>query len=94
MISNTALQNNVGSTDALKPPRTWVKVANPSVVQLQKLNQSDMEYDEVVEAFMTTLKPPSFSKKAKVLEVNRIQNLAMWQSYVVKRQTIGTCDQD
>ena len=34
------------------------------------------------------MKPPNFNNKVKIVNVERIQNLAMWQSYVVKRQTI------
>jgi poly [ADP-ribose] polymerase 10/14/15 len=49
-----------------------------------EIEQGDAEHDEVVKAFMKTLK----RRGGKVLKVERIQNLAMWQSYVVKRQTI------
>ena len=53
-------------------------------------------------AFLSTLRPPHFKKRVEVVKVERIQNLAMWQSYVVKRQTIcyretgqiGTQDND
>ena len=64
-------------------------MVDPSVVQLQKLRRKDLEYEKLLDAFMTTLKQPGYSKKVNVLEISRIQNLAMWQSYVVKRQTIG-----
>ena len=93
-IFTTALQNNVGSTDALNPPDTWDDVVDPSVVQLQKLRRKDIEYEKLLDAFMTTLKQPGYSKKVNVLEISRIQNLAMWQSYVVKRQTIGMSGDD
>jgi hypothetical protein len=82
------LQNNVGDTSALDPPAKWEAVDNPSVVQLHKLSKTDDEYQAVFDSFISTLKPPGFPKKTKVVEIQRIQNLAMWQSYVVKRQTI------
>jgi hypothetical protein len=82
------LQTNVGDTGTLDPPSYWDPVADPTVVQLQELKAGDDEYDAVVTDFMSTLHPPQFKKKANVIKVERIQNLAMWQSYVVKRQTI------
>jgi poly [ADP-ribose] polymerase 10/14/15 len=82
------LQSNVGDTGALDPPSSWDEVADPTVAQLHKLKEGDPERDQVVAAFLSTFKPPNFQKKAKVVQVDRIQNLAMWQSYVVKRQTI------
>ena len=82
------LQANVGDTGALDAPTSWDPVADPTVVQLQDLNRSDEEYQAVVTAFKRTLKPPKFNRKVTVVKVQRIQNLAMWQSYVVKRQTI------
>lgn len=82
------LQTKVGGTDALQAPSYWDDIDDPTIVQLHKLKQSDKEYDSVIEAFLSTLKLPRFSKKVKVVGIQRIQNLAMWQSYVVKRQTI------
>ena len=85
------LRTNVGDTGALDPPTYWEPVVDPSVVQLHKLSKDDDDGDEykiLLDAFMSTLKPPTFSKKVKIKEIHRIQNLAMYQSYVVKRQTI------
>jgi len=84
----SVLQSKVGGTDALQAPPNWDDIVDPTIVQLHKLKQSDREYDDVVKAFLLTLKPPKYRKKVKVIGVERIQNLAMWQSYVVKRQTI------
>ncbi|KAL3907684.1 MAG: hypothetical protein SGARI_003415 [Bacillariaceae sp.] len=42
----------------------------------------------VVQSFLSSLQPPKFNKKVKVKKVERVQHLAAWQSYVVKRQTI------
>jgi len=81
------LQTKVGSAD-LDAPLYWDDIKDPTIVQLHRLKQTDKEYKSVTEAFMSTLKPPKFNKKVKVVKVDRIQNLAMWQSYVVKRQTI------
>jgi hypothetical protein len=82
------LQNKVGDTDALAPPSTWVDITDPTVVELHKLSPGDDEREEVVTAFMSTLTPQKFDKKVKIVEVSRIQNLGMWQSYVVKLQTM------
>jgi poly [ADP-ribose] polymerase 10/14/15 len=78
------LQKNVGSdTSDLEPPGHWDPIADPLVVQRHKMKSSDQEYQLVASAFMKTL-----LGKAEILGIERIQNLAMWQSYVVKRQTV------
>jgi len=82
------LQKKVGDTGTLDPPPNWDDIVDPTVVQRHKLREGDPERNNVVKAFKSTLKPPGFPKKVKVVGVERIQNLAMWQSYVVKRQTI------
>jgi poly [ADP-ribose] polymerase 10/14/15 len=82
------LQAKVGDTGGLQAPSNWDDIVDPTVVQRHKLHKGDPEYDAVVRAFMSTLKPPGFKNKVKVIGVERIQNLGMWQSYVVKRQTI------
>jgi len=84
----TALQAKVGGTDALQAPSYWDAIIDPTIVQLHKLNHGDKERETVIKSFMATLQPPRFSKNVEVVGVERIQNLAMWQSYVVKRQTI------
>lgn len=83
-----ALKKNVGDAGALEPPSHWDDIKDPTVVQRHELKKGDPERDAVVKAFMSTLQPPNFSKNASVIKVERIQNLAMWQSYVVKLQTI------
>lgn len=75
---------NVGDVGALDPPSHWDAIVDPTVAQRHELQQGNDERDAVVKAFMATLNRPG----GKVLKVERIQNLAMWQSYVVKRQTI------
>jgi hypothetical protein len=81
------LQKSVGNTEALDPPSYWDQIADPTVAHLTKVAKDDAEYGEVVDAFLSTLKPPAFPRKVKVLEIMRIQNLAMWQSYVVSKHT-------
>jgi len=78
-----ALKKTVGDTGALDPPTYWDPIVNPTVVQQHEIKHGH-EYDAVVNAFKSTLA----NRSVKVVKVTRIQNLAMWQSYVVKRQTI------
>ena len=61
---------------------------DPSVVQKQPLKPGNGERTAVENAFLSTLRPPHFRHSVEVINVERIQNVAMWQSYVVKRQTI------
>lgn len=94
------LQLDLGGTGALGAPDHWDDIADPTIVQQHEVKKGDLEYDAVVKAFMSTLKYPQFDKNVQVVKVERIQNLAMWQSYVVKRQTIcyretnGNTDED
>ncbi|CAJ1958166.1 unnamed protein product [Cylindrotheca closterium] len=78
-----ALKRNVGDTDALNAPSHWNDVADPSVVQVQELKKEDSEYQKIERAFKSSL-----GRSAKISSIQRIENLAMWQSFVVKRQTI------
>lgn len=77
------LSTKVGDTSELDPPSHWEQFIEPTVVQLHELHQGDQERDSVVNAFLSSMNP-----KTRVLSVHRIQNLAMWQSYVVKRQSV------
>jgi len=83
-----ALQQNVGDAGALAAPPYWDPVHDPSVAQQHELRLGDPERTAVENAFLSTLRPPNFNKGVRVIKVERIQNLSMWQSYVVKRQTI------
>jgi len=76
-----------GASDALKPPATWSPLADPNTPQLVRLDPAKdaAEWKCAVDAFMATLSP-----SIKVVSVERIQNMPMWQSYAVKRQTILT----
>jgi len=78
------LQKKMGSgaTDALSTPAYWDNVADPMTPELTLLDDGD-EKRRCVQKFMSTL-PPS----VKVVDVQRVQNVSMWQSYAVKRSTI------
>lgn len=80
------LQKNVGNVGALDPPAHWDEIKDPTIVQQHMIMEGDPERDAVVRAFTSTLAGP---KTVKVVKVERIQNLSMWQSYVVKRQVSG-----
>jgi hypothetical protein len=79
-----ALQKHVGNTNVLQAPPNWDPVVGPTEVQQHKLSKGDPEYDAVVDSFLSTLQNRTIDN----IKVRRIQNLAMWQSYVVRRQTI------
>ena len=72
----------VGAGAALQPPQTWGKVKDPLTAELIPLPEGP-EKQAVVGAFSSTL-PPG----VRVVGVERVQNVSMWQSYAVKRQTV------
>jgi poly [ADP-ribose] polymerase 10/14/15 len=80
----TQLSKMMGPTgaDCLQPPDTWSELKDPLVAQLFPLPDGP-EKNATVAWFMKTL-PPAF----KVEKVERIQNLTLWQSFAVKRQTV------
>jgi poly [ADP-ribose] polymerase 10/14/15 len=78
------LQNNLSDADELEAPPHWDKIVDPLVVQRHKLDSNDSEYLKVESAFLSSLK----ARKTKIVGIERIQNMGMWQSYVVKRQTM------
>ena len=83
------LRTTLGGTDDLVAPKHWDKIADPSVVQKSKpLDKHNHEYKKVAAAFLSTLPPTT-----KIVRIQRIQNIAMWQSYVVKRKTVIDRDQ-
>ena len=81
-----ALQELLGggdnASDALKPPPEWEPQRDPMATQFFTLPEGP-EKAKVVATFMRTL-TPAF----RVQSVERVQNVSMWQSYAVKRQTI------
>ena len=83
------LRSKVGSAGALDPPHHWEQLlTDRTVTEQYELQPGTEEHDSVVRSFMATLD----DKVVQVLRVERVQNLPMWQSYVVKRQSI--CDRD
>jgi hypothetical protein len=83
------LKKTLGGADNLAAPENWDKIVDPSVVQKSApLDKRSKEYRKVVDSFLSTLPP-----KTKIVSVQRIQNMAMWQSYVVKRKTVIDRDQ-
>lgn len=84
------LQKTMGdnAAGALAPPKHWKQVADPMQAELTLLPEGQ-EKAQVVTAFMKTL-PPG----VRVVDVQRIQNVSMWQSYAVKRQTVRAREKD
>jgi len=80
------IKENVGQ-HALAQPKTWIDMKDPSVAEKHPLPLGH-ERNTVMDAFLKTLN----RSRTQIVKVERIQNLAMWQSYVVKRQTI--CNRD
>merc|ERR1711998_165795 len=70
-----------GAADCLTPPPSWSKVQDPMIAEC--VNATAAEEQEVEAAFRKTA-PPGIT----VTGVHRVQNVSMWQSYAVKRQTI------
>lgn len=81
-----AFKKKVGPSGALDPPAHWDTNENPKIVKRCVLGEGDKEREAVIKAFKSTLRQPTYAKKVNVLKVERIQNIAMWQSYNVKRQ--------
>jgi len=77
------------ASDALNPPKTWGSVRDPLTPELISLNNQSAEFKECAAFFMKTLHPG-----VKVTSIERIQNLTMWQSYAVKRQTTAMREAD
>ena len=77
-----------GANEALKPPDAWQAVKDPLHPDIITLSDG-AEKTKVVNAFMSTLGP-----HIKVQGVQRIQNMSMWQSYAVKRQTVLQREKD
>lgn len=87
-----SLQAKMGdnASDALRPPSHWSRVKDPMVAEVHTLADGP-EKREVVDAFMATL---GGYASLRPIEVQRIQNETMWQSFAVKRQTILQREKD
>ena len=75
-----------GASDALKPPDTWQDVKDPLVAERFGLDLRGSEA-QVVSAFFTKTLGYG-ANKVKIQSIERVQNVSMWQSYAVKRQTV------
>jgi poly [ADP-ribose] polymerase 10/14/15 len=69
---------------ALQAPEYWDQVKDPLVAQRFPLPPGP-EKENVINRFKATLAP-----SAQVISVDRVQNMTLWQSYAVKRQTLLT----
>jgi WWE domain/Receptor family ligand binding region len=78
-----ALRKKVAS-GTLDSPKHWAPTKDATAAERHVLYEGDMERSALLLSFLSTLA----SKKMQILRVERIQNKAMFQSYVVKRQTI------
>lgn len=83
------LQNLMGGAgaDCLAPPDTWADLKDPLVAQFFTLPDGP-EKQKAVDSFKATLAP-----SVQVVQVERVQNLALWQSYAVKRQAVLSREQ-
>jgi poly [ADP-ribose] polymerase 10/14/15 len=77
--------------DILAPPDTWTSIADSeSYCQGRVDVDSDSdEYDEVVAFFESSM---GERRRFSVTNLERIQNLPLWQSYAVRKQIIYTRD--
>jgi len=79
-----------GGVDALQAPSTWQKVEeSASSVQLVALRDG-AEKQEVIGAMLKTIDQSAI----KIEKVERVENLPLWQTYVVKRQTMVSRDKE
>ena len=85
-----ALQSKMGGAGdaALRPPTTWENQKDPSTVEKFLLPEGQEKRD-VAANFMQTLNHTN----VRIVSIERIQNVSMWQSYAVKRQTVVSREQ-
>lgn len=83
------LQARMGGVDALAEPSNWSMPMKDSLVA-ELFPVTETEAQAAKDAFMRTLDP----KTVKVVKVERIQNLTLWQSFAVKRRTIMQRESD
>ena len=83
------LQEKMGgsSADALAVPSTWTALKDPMVAELVPLGKAnDAERAKAVAFFQQALH--GHMPGVRIVAVERVQNVSMWQSFAVKRQTI------
>lgn len=78
------LNEHMGGAGAncLALPSTWTQLKDPLVAELVLLDDG-VEKQQVVRKFLSSLKPD-----VRVVKVERVQNVSLWQSFAVKRQSI------
>jgi len=72
--------------DCLAPPKEWAPLKDPLLAEAFAVADGP-EKKTVVDWFQRSL-----DGKAQIVKVERIQNLSLWQSFAVKRQTITSRD--
>lgn len=72
------------NSGALDPPSNWAPIQDKTVTQRHLLKEGSPERTELLKSFFSTLRGQHIS----IVKVERVQNLAMFQSYIVKRQTV------
>ena len=77
-----------GALQALEPPAGWKRVRDAMVAERFELAPGSQEFNVVSGLFLQTL-----HSSTQVISVQRIQNMAMWQSYAMQRQLMATRDQ-
>jgi len=92
---NESLGGGSSALDALQPPKEWAAMENQQGCTLSA-QLTDQERKAVTESFMRTLIDPSSKyykyKHVKIVSIERVQNLALWQSYAAKLQTFKIRD--
>mmetsp|Transcript_99421 Transcript_99421/g.157293 ORF Transcript_99421/g.157293 Transcript_99421/m.157293 type:complete len:419 (-) Transcript_99421:105-1361(-) len=68
--------------DTLAPPKVWTQMKDPTIAEMIEVKDAS-EKQQVIDWFGKTL-----MGKCSVVKVERIQNLSLWQSFAVKRQTV------
>jgi hypothetical protein len=74
------------ASGTLEPPKHWAPTKDATVAERHVLYEGDVERSALLQSFLTTL--GGGKSTVQIVCVERIQNKAMFQSYVVKRQTM------
>jgi hypothetical protein len=74
------------ASGTLEPPKYWAPTKDATVAERHVLYEGDVERSALLQSFLTTL--GGNKSTVQIVCVERIQNKAMFQSYVVKRQTM------
>lgn len=74
---------NLGPTRELEAPKHWSQ-GEDILIPLSEEGTTAQEYTKVKDAFVSTIG----IRNASIQSIRRVENLAMWQGYVVKRKTM------